>query len=86
MHNQTGTVIGMVHIMLPFLVLPLCATMRSIDRDALKAAAILGASPVRAFCTVFLPLSFPGLLAGSLMVFVLSLGFYVTPSLLGEAG
>jgi ABC-type spermidine/putrescine transport system permease subunit I len=82
-HNLTGTLIGMVHIMLPFLVLPVLAAMRSIDGDFLKAAASLGASPSRAFRTVFLPLSLPGLLAGTLIVFILCLGFYVTPAVLG---
>jgi ABC-type spermidine/putrescine transport system permease subunit I len=82
-HNLTGTVIGMVHIMLPFLILPLYGSMRAIDRDYLKAAANLGASPVRAFWMVFFPLSLPGLLAGTLIVFILCLGFYVTPAVLG---
>ena len=83
MHNFTGTTIGMVHIMLPFMVLPLYATMRSIDRDYIRAAANLGASPVKAFWHVFVPLSLPGLFAGIIIVFVLCLGFYVTPALLG---
>jgi ABC-type spermidine/putrescine transport system permease subunit I len=82
-HNFTGTTIGMVHIMLPFMVLPLYATMRAIDRYYMMAAANLGASPARAFWTVFLPLSMPGLAAGLIIVFVLCLGFYVTPALLG---
>ena len=82
-HNTTGTLIGMVHIMLPFLILPLYANMRAIDKDALKAASSLGATPTRAFWTVFFPLSLPGLLAGLLIVFVLCLGFYVTPAILG---
>lgn len=82
-HNLNGTLIGMVHIMLPFLVLPVYGSMRSIDRDFMKAAANLGASPVRAFWLVFLPLSLPGLMAGGLMVFILCLGFYVTPAVLG---
>ena len=82
-HNLTGTLIGMVHIMLPFLVLPLYGSMRAIDRDYLKAAANLGASPTRAFWLVFFPLSLPGLFAGSLIVFILCLGFYVTPAVLG---
>jgi putative spermidine/putrescine transport system permease protein/spermidine/putrescine transport system permease protein len=73
----------MVHIMLPFFVLPLLGAMRAIDRECLKAAASLGASPVRAFLRVFLPLSLPGLVAGALIVFVLCLGFYVTPAVLG---
>ena len=82
-HNLNGTLIGMVHIMLPFLILPTYGAMRAIDRDYLKAAANLGASPRRAFRTVFFPLSTPGLFAGSLMVFVLCLGFFVTPAVLG---
>ena len=83
MHNFTGTTIGMLHIMLPFMVLPLYASMRSIDRDYMRAAANLGASPVRAFWQIFVPLSLPGLFAGIIIVFVLCLGFYVTPALLG---
>ncbi|MFX0545927.1 ABC transporter permease [Roseovarius sp. S1116L3] len=82
-HNMTGTLIGMVHIMLPFLILPVYGAMRAIDADYLKAASNLGASPKRAFWTVFFPLSTPGLFAGSLMVFVLCLGFFVTPAVLG---
>lgn len=82
-HNLTGTLIGMVHIMLPFLILPVYGSMRAIDRDYLKAAANLGAGPVRAFWQVFFPLSLPGLLAGALIVFILCLGFYVTPAVLG---
>ena len=82
-HNLNGTLIGMVHIMLPFLILPVYGSMRAIDRDYLKAAANLGASPVRAFWQVFFPLSLPGLLAGALIVFILCLGFYVTPAVLG---
>lgn len=82
-HNTSGTLIGMAHIMLPFLILPLYANMRAIDKDCLKAAANLGATPTRAFWTVFFPLSIPGLLAGLLIVFVICLVFYVTPAVLG---
>jgi putative spermidine/putrescine transport system permease protein/spermidine/putrescine transport system permease protein len=82
-HNTSGTLIGMAHIMLPFLILPLYANMRTIDKDCIRAAASLGATPSRAFWTVFFPLSIPGLLAGLLIVFVLCLGFYVTPAILG---
>ena len=82
-HNLTGTLIGMVHIMLPFLVLPVYGSMRAIDRDYVKAAANLGAGPVAAFWRVFFPLSLPGLFAGALIVFVLCLGFFVTPAVLG---
>lgn len=82
-HNMTGTLIGMVHIMLPFLILPVYSAMKAIDRDYMKAASNLGASPSRAFWTIFFPLSTPGLFAGALMVFVLCLGFFVTPAVLG---
>jgi len=82
-NNLSGTLVGMVHIMLPFLVLPLLGTMRSIDHDYIKAAANLGASPTRAFWSVFFPLSLPGLFAGALIVFIICLGFYVTPAVLG---
>lgn len=82
-HNMTGTLVGMVHIMLPFLVLPVYGAMRSINQDYLKAASNLGASPTLVFWKVFLPLSLPGLFAGMLMVFILCLGFYVTPAILG---
>lgn len=82
-NNLGGTLIGMVHIMLPFLVLPVLGAMRAIDRDYLKAAASLGASPLRTFWKVFFPLSLPGLAAGALIVFILCLGFYVTPAVLG---
>ncbi|WP_239025032.1 ABC transporter permease [Rhodoligotrophos defluvii] len=82
-HNFFGTVVGMVHIMLPFLVLPLYASMRAIDPVLVRAAANCGASPAQAFRQVFLPLSLPGLAAGVGLVFVLCLGFFVTPALLG---
>ena len=82
-HNLTGTLIGMAHIMLPFLVLPLYSSMRKIERDLMHAAANLGATPVQAFWQVYFPLSRSGMVAGSLIVFVLCLGFYVTPAVLG---
>lgn len=82
-HNMTGTLIGMVHIMLPFLILPVYGAMKSIDLDLMKAASNLGANPRRAFWNVFFPLTMPGLIAGSLMVFILCLGFFVTPAVLG---
>jgi putative spermidine/putrescine transport system permease protein/mannopine transport system permease protein len=75
--------VGMVHIMLPFMILPLVANMRAIDRTLLSAAAILGANPTMAFLKVFLPLSLPGINAGVALVFMTSLGFFVTPALLG---
>ena len=82
-HNLNGTLIGMVHIMLPFLVLPLYGAMKRIDRQTIQAAANLGATPVQSFWQVFVPLSLSGVVAGALIVFVLCLGFYVTPAVLG---
>lgn len=82
-HNMTGTLIGMAHIMLPFLVLPLYSSMRKINRDLMQAASNLGATPIQAFWQIYFPLSRSGMVAGSLIVFVLCLGFYVTPAVLG---
>jgi len=75
--------VGMVHIMLPFMILPLVANMRAIDRSLIRAAEVMGANPLIAFAKVFLPLSVPGISAGSAVVFMLSLGFFITPALLG---
>ena len=80
-----GVMLGMSQILLPFMVLPIYAVMRRIDPEYTRAAANLGAPPFAAFRRVFLPLSLPGVLAGSLLVFVLALGFYITPALLGGA-
>lgn len=82
-YNFEGTLLGMVHILLPLLVLPLYAAMKSVDRTLVNAAAALGASPARAFRDVFLPLSLPGLFGGAVLVFIVSLGFYLTPAILG---
>ena len=73
----------MAHIMLPFLILPLYGAMKRIEKDMTHAAANLGATPIQVFWKVFFPLSLPGLVAGSLIVFVLCLGFYVTTAVLG---
>jgi putative spermidine/putrescine transport system permease protein len=78
-----GVILGMSHILLPFMVLPLYAVMRRIDPEYGRAAANLGAPPMSAFLRVFVPLSLPGVVAGCLLVFVLALGFYITPALLG---
>jgi putative spermidine/putrescine transport system permease protein len=75
--------IGLTHVLLPFMVLPLYMVMQRIDHDLGLAARNLGAGPGRSFLRVFLPLSFPGILAGSLLVFVLALGYFITPALLG---
>jgi putative spermidine/putrescine transport system permease protein len=82
--NLLGVTLGMSQILLPFMVLPIYAFMRRIDWDLPRAAAGLGASPFTAFRRVFLPLSIPGVYAGSLLVFVLALGFYITPAVLGS--
>jgi putative spermidine/putrescine transport system permease protein len=83
MYNETGIVIGLVHIYVPFMVLTLTGVIGRIDERLEQAAENLGASPLRAFLEVTLPLSLPGVLAGSLLVFALSISAYVTPILLG---
>ncbi len=82
-YNLPGTLIGLVHIMLPFLVLPAYGAMRAVQRDHLRAAASLGATPVQVFWRVFFPLTLPGVAAGALIVFILCLGSFVTPAVLG---
>lgn len=83
MYNRTGVYIGMVHVLLPYTILTAYSVMRGIDLGLVRAAHTLGAGPARAFARVFLPLSLPGVAAGGLLVFVLSLGFFITPALLG---
>ncbi len=82
--NTFSVIIGMTQILLPFMVLPLFAVMQRIDPELTRAAANLGAPPFKAFRRVFLPLSYPGVVAGALLVFVLALGFYITPTILGS--
>jgi putative spermidine/putrescine transport system permease protein len=81
--NETGVLIAMVHVMVPYAVLTLYANMRGIDVGLVSAARSLGASRWQAFRMVFLPLTKPGLIGAGLLVFILSLGFYITPALLG---
>ncbi|MFI6597546.1 ABC transporter permease [Nonomuraea sp. NPDC050536] len=83
LRSLPGVLIGMVQVMLPFAVLPIYATMRAIDRRLLQAAEGLGARPAFAFWRIYAPLTTPGVAAATLLVFVSSLGFYVTPALLG---
>lgn len=83
MHNELGVYVGMVHVLLPFMILPVYSVMSAIDRRLLRAAASLGASPRRALLTVFLPLALPGIASGALLVFLIAIGFYITPALLG---
>jgi putative spermidine/putrescine transport system permease protein len=84
--NTTGTLIGMTQVMLPLMIIPLNATMQGIDKNLMKAAASLGATPLHTFVKIFLPLSLPGVGAGGLLVFISSLGFFITPALLGGMG
>lgn len=81
--TQTGVVIGMTQVLLPFMIMPLYAVMRGIDLRLVQAARSLGARPVLAFLQVYLPLSLPGVFGGAVIVFILGLGFYITPALLG---
>ena len=82
-NNLVGVTVGMVYIMLPFMILPLYGVIRKIDPAILQAAALCGASRTQALFRVLLPLAAPGLASGGLMVFVMSLGYFVTPALLG---
>ncbi len=81
--NEFSVLVGMIHFMLPYMILPVYSVMTGIPRELVDAAANLGASPYRAFWRVYFPLSLPGVGAGSLLVFIISLGFFVTPELLG---
>ncbi|WP_215908772.1 ABC transporter permease [Phreatobacter stygius] len=81
--NETGVMIGMVHYMLPFGILPIYANMRDIDQRCIAAARGLGATRGVAFRKVFLPLSTPGVVGAGILVFIFSLGFFVTPAILG---
>jgi putative spermidine/putrescine transport system permease protein len=85
LYTETGVTIGMLYTMLPFAILPLYASFASIDLDLLRAAEGLGASRLRAFFSVVVPLSVSSLLAAAAIVFVVALGFYITPILLGGA-
>ncbi|MHB2263634.1 ABC transporter permease [Aliihoeflea sp. PC F10.4] len=81
--TQLGVTIGMVQILLPFMIMPLYSVMRGVDLRLLTAAGSLGATPFRSFWQIYLPLTLPGVYAGATIVFILSLGFYITPLLLG---
>ena len=83
MHNELGVYVGMVHVLLPFMILPVYSVMSAIDHRLLRAAESLGASPRRALLTVLLPLALPGIASGALLVFLIAIGFYITPALLG---
>ncbi|RDJ25510.1 ABC transporter permease [Bosea caraganae] len=81
--NEFGVVVGLVHYMLPYGILPLAASLRSIDGSLMLAARGLGATRGQTFSMVYLPLSIPGIVASAILVFIFSLGFYITPALLG---
>jgi ABC-type spermidine/putrescine transport system permease subunit I len=83
LNNFTGVLIGMVHVLLPYMVLPVYGAVRRVDPALVAAAEGLGASNARIFRRVYLPLTLPGIFAGAVIVFVLSLGFFITPALLG---
>ena len=82
--NQVSVVVAMTALLLPLFVLPAYSVMRRIDPDYIRAAAVLGASPMRSFLRIFIPLSMPGVAAGALLVFVIALGYYITPALFGD--
>ena len=84
-HNMTGTLVAMTHVLLPFMVLPLYSVMQAIPTTYTRAAAALGANPLQSFVRVYLPQSLPGIGAGTLLVFILSIGYYITPALVGGA-
>ena len=85
MYNQAGTIIAMTHILLPFMILPLYSVMRPIPPSYVRAARSLGATSWTAFRRVYLPQTLPGIGAGSLLVFILAVGYYITPALVGGA-
>ena len=82
-HNQLGTVIAMTHVLLPFMVLPLFSVMKTISPSYMRAAKSMGATPSYAFLTVYLPQTVPGIGAGGILVFIIAIGYYITPALVG---
>ena len=83
MYNETATIIVMTQILLPFMVLPLYSVMRTISPNYMRAALNLGASPLHAFWKIYMPNSVPGISAGCMLVFILAIGYYITPELVG---
>jgi putative spermidine/putrescine transport system permease protein len=84
LYNRFAVVVGMSHYLLPFMVLSLYSTMLGIDRSVIEAASSMGSSFRQTFLRIYLPLSLPGIYAGCLLVFILGMGFYITPALLGS--
>lgn len=83
LYKEFSTILAMTHILLPFMVLPLYSVMKGIDPSFLRAALSMGAKPIPAFLRIYLPLTLPGLSAGALLVFIISVGYYITPALVG---
>jgi ABC-type spermidine/putrescine transport system permease subunit I len=83
LYTKLAVYVGITHLLLPFMIFTLYSVMNGIDRSLLLAAANLGAGPIRAFISVYLPLSFPGIGAGCVLVFIICVGYYITPALLG---
>jgi len=84
-YNRFGVCVAMTHVLLPFMILPLYSSMKAISPAYMRAAASLGAPPLTAFLRIYLPQTLPGIGAGSLLVFILALGYYITPALVGGA-
>jgi putative spermidine/putrescine transport system permease protein len=85
MYNMTGTFVAMTQILLPFMVLPLYSVMKTIPPSLMRAGSSLGGTPFHSFRKIYFPLTFPGIGAGSLLVFILAIGYYITPALVGGA-
>jgi len=83
LYTEFSTIIAMTHILLPFMILPLYAVMKGIDASYMRAAMSMGSGPIAAWYRIYLPMSLPGLSAGALLVFVISVGYYITPALVG---
>jgi putative spermidine/putrescine transport system permease protein len=84
-YNMTGTFVAMSQVLLPFMILPLYSVMKTISPDYVRAARSLGANPVRAFWQIYVPQTVPGIGAGSILVFILAIGYYITPAIVGGA-
>ena len=82
-HNQIGTIVAMTHVLLPFMVLPLFSVMKTIPPSYMRAARSLGANPTLAFVRVYVPQTIPGIGAGGILVFIIAIGYYITPALVG---
>ncbi|WP_417661045.1 ABC transporter permease [Pseudomonas sp.] len=83
LYTSFATVVAMTHILLPFMILPLYSVMRGIDLSYMRAALSLGDKPIPAFAKIYFPMTLPGLSAGALLVFIISVGYYITPALVG---